>query len=321
MKYSKLSLPETDNHTIVLVTCSNLRHRRFALRFQQEFPNNVIAWFEIRPKKKNIIIRRNYKNIIKVFLKSLLIKSGTYKFYYIARTFAYTIKKKKLLKFNLVVQSALKTLEQKQIPTLYKEFFRTAEKNIFASEVKRLEKYKTLNPIIIENTDNLSFKKRIKSLDPYFFLSLGGSLYKKGILDSIRGICINQHAGHSPEMKGTKTIEWAFYHRRIDYISSTVHITRTGADSGEILRRSQPTLIESDNVGTCFSKVVALGTELMIDAVKEIMSNKVINVYKQPLNIGRTYLSEDFKPYIMESIYYDHNNKWLKNELDRLNKY
>ena len=67
LEFSKLSLPETDSHTIVLVTCSSLRHRRFALRFQQEFPKNVIAWFEIQPKKKNIIIKRDYKNITKDF--------------------------------------------------------------------------------------------------------------------------------------------------------------------------------------------------------------------------------------------------------------
>ena len=84
-------------------------------------------------------------------------------------------------------------------------------------------------------------------------------------------------------MKGSKTIEWAFYKRSIDFICSTVHITSTGADSGEIIRRSQATIHIDDNIGTCFARVIALGTELMIEVVHDIINDKNITIFEQQL--------------------------------------
>ena len=42
-----IKLPDTDNHSIVLVTGQDLRHKRFAYRLQQEFGDLVVAWFEL----------------------------------------------------------------------------------------------------------------------------------------------------------------------------------------------------------------------------------------------------------------------------------
>ena len=51
LKSSLLKVPKTLDHSIVIITGSDLRHKRFAYRIQKEFSSNVIAWFEV---KKNI---------------------------------------------------------------------------------------------------------------------------------------------------------------------------------------------------------------------------------------------------------------------------
>ncbi len=43
----RLQLPDTDNHSIVLITGNQLRHRRFALRMQQVFGEQVVGWYEL----------------------------------------------------------------------------------------------------------------------------------------------------------------------------------------------------------------------------------------------------------------------------------
>ncbi|MCK5666236.1 MAG: hypothetical protein KAI17_22250, partial [Thiotrichaceae bacterium] len=42
-----LTLPETDKHTIVIVTGKELRHQRFAHRILNAFPDQVLAWYEL----------------------------------------------------------------------------------------------------------------------------------------------------------------------------------------------------------------------------------------------------------------------------------
>ena len=47
LKQENLQLPNTDSHDIVLITGSGLRHKRFALRIQNEFGRLVKAWYEL----------------------------------------------------------------------------------------------------------------------------------------------------------------------------------------------------------------------------------------------------------------------------------
>ena len=104
-------------------------------------------------------------------------------------------------------------------------------------------------------------------------------------------------------------------------VGSTVHITTGSADAGPILRRSHPCLIDTDSPESCFAKVVALGTELMIEVVKDIISNKEVIVYDQPMTEGRTYLNSELGRNILKTVYRDFSTNWLKNELLRLRNF
>ena len=65
-KILKLSIP--NNFNIVIFTQNSLRHKRFALRLQQEFGNKVVAWFEILPNKdkKNLVDSNRQKLFNKI---------------------------------------------------------------------------------------------------------------------------------------------------------------------------------------------------------------------------------------------------------------
>ena len=80
----KIPLLKSDESNIVIFTQNSLRHRRFALRLQQEFGTKVVAWFEIIPnpsKKKESANNKNHwssklikhsRLIRKIFTPSLL---------------------------------------------------------------------------------------------------------------------------------------------------------------------------------------------------------------------------------------------------------
>lgn len=199
----------------------------------------------------------------------------------------------------------------------------SVEQRVFRSDFRRFEMLSTLTPRVIQPSDisKEPFLDKMQRLSPYFFLTLGGALYPKSVLELVQGVAINQHAGHSPQYKGTCTTEWALYHRQLAYVSNTVHITATGADNGPILRRSHPCLTNSDNFETVFARVVAVGTELLIECVHEIIGNKMITVFDQDQSVGRTYLGSDLTPDVIQAFRADIGAGLLGREMGRLRSF
>jgi len=306
LKPKTIKFPFTNTHNIVIVTGNNLRHRRFAYRLLKEFGKLVIAWYELDPiiqPQKNKQVRENET-------------SKTNKAIEINRRIISHITTHGILESLIKPIKDIKTWYQ--IRNYYKSPAKTEQK-LFQREIEELMPYAhiqphRINPSFVHGND---FIHQIKKIDPYFFLTLGGPLYKKELLHSIRGVSINQHAGHSPDLKGSQTIEWALYHRSLKHVSSTVHITVTGADAGPILRRSSPCVFYNDDVPTINARVVALGTELMIEVVQHIIKNKNITCFEQPKYIGKTYLSKEFNRDIITFIQSDFNNDWLKKALNK----
>jgi methionyl-tRNA formyltransferase len=296
----RLTLPDSSHHKIIVLTGSSLRHKRFAYRLQSEFGPQVVAWFEFKGEALQLQ-QQSSTDKIKDLLRMLKSKAAAafHKGHYL-----------KMLMAPVEVVA-----EKMKLRNFFAKYTQE-EQRIFGSEVLRLKAKAHLEPVAVTKKDlsSASFHNTLKSLDAYFLLTLGGPIYPKEVLESVSGLSINQHAGHSPLYKGSYTTEWELYHRRIEHISSTVHITTSHADAGPILRRSQPTLSNTDNAGSIFCKVVALGTELMIDAVHEIMKSKSIEVYPQPLT-GKTYRAKDFTDDIALAITRDLNHKLIESSL------
>ncbi|MFC1511035.1 formyltransferase family protein [Candidatus Margulisiibacteriota bacterium] len=309
----KVKLPETGEHSIVLITGDSLRHRRFAYHLQKEFGDQVLAWFQFKSGTTLKHYHRREK-LLRLFKKAKYQLLQNYKFkdiyYYIRVKGLFKSITKALFLIYSLAQSVYISLRLRRSLIFY-------EQKLFQQEIEELKSDTSLLPQAIKDPNSQEFIEQIKKLNPYFFLSAGGPLYKKELLASIRGVAINLHAGWSPVLKGSYTIEWALYHRNLHYVGSTVHLTTTGADAGPILRRSQPCLLSADTPETCFLRSVAVGTELVIEVVREIMADKGIMVYDQPPSFGLTYLRSQLTKDVLKAIYGDFSNNWLQNELSR----
>ncbi len=190
--------------------------------------------------------------------------------------------------------------------------------SIFLGEVAELRRHAVVEPRRITRADVLgeAFLRDLKTLKPFFFLTLGGPLYGPPVLGAIRGAAINQHAGFSPDYKGNQTVYQALYHRDLACVAATVHLTTSGADAGPILRRSNPCLTPGDSPFTVIERVVALGTELMIESVREIAANGRILAFDQPLR-GVTYLARDCDAHVRNAVKSDFDRGWLGEALAR----
>lgn len=282
-----LAIPS--NAKIVILTSNRLRHRRFALKIQQYFPNQAVLWFELGKSttpSKTPNAQPSKVGLVKKLLK-LIAQPSKLKPFLGARKYA--------------------------------KYYATSDSHVFQKEVRFLERFKQLEPIKIspeELYSEATFEK-IKSVGPAILCTLGGPLYKKSLLD-LFVTCINQHAGHSPEYKGGHTTDWALYQRNLNLLGSTVHVTDSGADSGAILRRSLTCVFPGDNPATLFYKTVALGTDLMIEVLEDLYAQKDVPLFKQSENSGKTYLSNDLTDLVKSRIAADFEDGWIDAELKRL---
>lgn len=305
LKSRILKLPKHSNYKIIIFTGGDLRHQRFALRLQKEFPQLVAAYYQfddsvkLRYKKKQKIKTNKPEWSIKKVIQYLEIRKIIEKPFHIFNVF------RKIRNYLLIKK-------------LYKK-----DKNIefetFNREVNYLEKFSIVkkNKINPGDVNTSEFCESLKKHNAYFLLSLGGPLLSDKIINSVKGLAINQHAGNSPIFRGAGTILWALYHRDIKSLSNTVHITETAADSGPIIRKSNICIHHGDSPQKLFFKSVALGTELMIEVVNEIISNETILVFDQPKYIGSTYVIKDFTNDELVSIIKDFNNGWLKYAINK----
>ena len=293
-----LKLPETDNHSIAIVTGNWPRHKRFAYRVQKEFGKSVIAWYELDGSQKT---RYTAYGRIKDQLSS-------------------TSKNRLFLRLLKKILSGVNFVQH---DNSYEMSALITEKEFFKKEIEELETFSVIKPKKINPADvhSREFVDELRKINPYFLLTLGGPLYAKPLIEAARGIAINQHAGHSPVLKGNNTTDWALYHRQIKYVSSTVHMLTSGADAGPILRRSNPCIFPYDAYQTILPRVVALGTELMIEVVGDIIKDKRLIIFRQPREIGRTYLAKEFTDNIRNAILRDFNTGWLCKELSRLRQF
>jgi hypothetical protein len=171
--------------------------------------------------------------------------------------------------------------------------YREAEQEVFGTELRRLGPRSGLQPVAVERIEGEAVLQILDDLKPYFLLILGGPLLSARILGRARGAAVNAHAGWSPELRGAYTTEQALYHRRTDWVGSTVHIATTAADAGPILRRSLTAIYDDDSPAHCFFRTVALGCWLMAEAVGEMLVASEVWVYEQG-GRGQTVRGRDF---------------------------
>ena len=304
------TLPKNSNYNIIILTQNGLRHKRFALRIQKEFPNLVVAWYQYDRTVESIYrkdIENNIKNNNNDSNKLIKIISYFYKNVVV------------LIKNPKSVKNIYYKLKDYLILKKYYKDYDIIELETFDYELKLLKKYAVVeNQKINPNDVNRSeFCKILRNHNAYFLISLGGPLLSDKVINSVNGLALNQHAGHSPNYRGSGTIEWSLYHRDIKSLSNTVHLTTAGADSGPIVRRSNICIHPDDKPQKLFFKSVALGTELMIEVINEIIEKDDILVFDQPKSTGTTYLRRDLTKDILLSIIKDFRNGWLKNAVRR----
>jgi hypothetical protein len=264
---STLELPASERCPIVLITEAELRHERFAMRLQAEFPELVVAWLQIKAPPQAFTPMKARGTLEASKLRTVLAKLG--------RTSPRELLRR--LRNRIASRSKGRAVSQGEV-----------EEKLFGTEVRRLRSRCYLKPVIIDDPNSEKTVEFVESLGPYFILIMGGGVYGSALRECARGLVLRVHEGWCPDYRETDSVDWALYHRDLSKVGSTVHILTDSVSSGPILRRSSACLAIDDSVESCLARSAALGTELMCEALRDLIQSKKARIFPQRQFMGRT---------------------------------
>jgi len=211
-----LNLPPAEACPIVVITGRELRHDRFALRLQSEFPGLVVAWLQVAPppptsqeeKDSAGALRKTYAKFRSKFRSKLRSKSYSWASEG-ARFLASKIGRRRAVAGVQALGWDIPAGRRRREVESSANAQRDAEHRLFGDEIERLKKAAYIDPRLIHDPNAPETVQFIKSLNPYFIVTLGGAIYHRELRDCARGLALNQHDGWCPEYRGTETTSWA----------------------------------------------------------------------------------------------------------------
>lgn len=135
-----------------------------------------------------------------------------------------------------------------------------------------------------ENVNDGVFIKQLRSLGADLFISMSfNQILKKTIIDTAPLGFINCHAGALPFYRGRNPLNWALINDE-DYFGVTAHYVDEGIDTGDIIIQQKVDILETDNYATLLEKAFVKCSEVLVQAVQDIVSGKVNRVKQQDID-------------------------------------
>jgi len=166
----------------------------------------------------------------------------------------------------------------KIVSILYNRLFCNSMRNSINSKANEyyysyLEKYNNISYDKIHNVDSINSKdsiQLIKDNDIDVICNLGGDIYQKEIINSVKEACINYHSGISPFYNGNKTIFHACSDFRANFAGGTLMFMNERIDGGNIISHYLVPINKKDNSADLFMKNIQGSVKLFLDALTKI---------------------------------------------------
>ena len=133
----------------------------------------------------------------------------------------------------------------------------------------------------------------VRQLSPDILVVFGTRLIREPpLLAAARRGALNLHTGLSPFYRGGQCTFWCLYEGDLGHLGVTVHHLSERIDGGDIIYQAKPEIEPGDTVRSIECKLVELGTERMIQAVRELSEGKAPRTPQREK--GKLFLSKMF---------------------------
>jgi methionyl-tRNA formyltransferase len=129
--------------------------------------------------------------------------------------------------------------------------------------------------LIPQNVNDDAFIGHLKKYGCDLFVSMSfNQIFKKVFIDlPPRGV-INCHAGKLPFYRGRNVLNWALINDEQEF-GVTVHFVDEGIDSGDIILQKCFEITEKDTYGSLLERAYEACSELLIEAISDIIKGNV----------------------------------------------
>lgn len=128
----------------------------------------------------------------------------------------------------------------------------------------------------------------LRQLAPDILCVYGTYIVSEATL-SIAPVALNLHTGISPRYRGADCYFWPLYEGEPSFIGATVHQCTSEIDGGAIYAVAQASPNPEDGLGAIFGRSVITGSSLYNRVIRDLMSNRDLDVISQNLSEGKEY--------------------------------
>ena len=116
---------------------------------------------------------------------------------------------------------------------------------------------------------------KINELKPDFIVVVAyGQILKERILNIPKYDCLNIHASLLPHYRGAAPLNWVIINGEKE-TGVTIMKMSKGLDTGDMIIKKSITITDEDDSTTMHDKLSTIGSELIVEAIESIVSNKV----------------------------------------------
>jgi methionyl-tRNA formyltransferase len=153
--------------------------------------------------------------------------------------------------------------------------------------------------ILLEENELNSFKiiDQIEKTNPGFIAVFGTGILSPSFLKRFPQCLYNLHIGDPQFYRGSSCSFWPIYKGELNHLSATIHRIDQNIDTGDILSKQAITMSKMDNEQTLLLKPLILGTELMIQTIKNWQSGSLHSTPQKTK--GNLYKRSDFTPEVL----------------------
>lgn len=140
-----------------------------------------------------------------------------------------------------------------------------------------------------------------KKLKPDLIFLFGTSILKDHWIKYFKNKIINLHLGLSPFYRGSATLFWPIYEKKLRYLGSTIHLADKKVDAGKILKYVKPKLSHFDNYYDINYKIIKTSIDSISSIAKSFILGRITPI-DQNLSKGKIYKKDDFNEKCLKEV-------------------
>jgi folate-dependent phosphoribosylglycinamide formyltransferase PurN len=185
-----------------------------------------------------------------------------------------------------------------------------AERRLLAEEADGYRRRATVSPRRLGEPVWPALEDALRAENPGVVAAARPGLLPPEFAARWSGPILTVYPGWSPTVRGDAPVEQALYRRSLDELGATVHLLSGTGELGPLLRRSHPCLVPWDTPESARHRVLALGSELLCEVVREFLERGELVAYDPPIEAHASRASL-LDGRLLVTLHDDHRRGWL----------